>query len=206
MPSVTTSKSRRWKPSRRPAARWSAPCAIRSATADYASYLLQAQASGADIVGVANAGDDTVNSMKQAAEFGLTKKQKLVGVILGMNRLPALTLKAAQGAQIMNPFYWDMNEGTRSVVEAILRASCAEEHPNDMQAGVYASVIHYLKAIDKVGGAGRRQGRGRGDEGNCRPTIRCSERAPSAPTAARSIRCICSRSRSPMSRSRSGTC
>ena len=83
-------------------------------TADYASFLLQAQASGADIVAIANAGDDTINTMKQAAEFGLTKKQKLVGLVLGMNGLPALGLQYAQGAQIMNPFYWDLNEGTRA--------------------------------------------------------------------------------------------
>ncbi len=122
-------------------------------TADYASFLLQAQASGADIVGIANAGDDTINSMKQAAEFGLTPKQKLVGLILGMNGLPALTLKAAQGAQIMNPFYWDLNEGTRSFAKRFGERHPQKNYPNDMQAGVYASVIHYLKAVDKVGGA-----------------------------------------------------
>ena len=66
-------------------------------TNDYSSFLLQAQASGADIVGVANAGGDTVNSMKQAAEFGLTQKQKLVGLILGMNSLPALGLEGGAG-------------------------------------------------------------------------------------------------------------
>ena len=96
-------------------------------TADYASFLLQAQASGADIVGIANAGDDTITSMKQAAEFGLTQKQKLVGLILGMNGLPALTLKAAQGAQIMNPFYWDLNDGTRALRRKACRAPPAEE-------------------------------------------------------------------------------
>src|SRR3954454_15915150 len=122
-------------------------------TADYASFLLQAQASGADIVGIANAGDDTITSMKQAAEFGLTTKQKLVGLILGMNGLPALTLKAAQGAQIMNPFYWDLNEGTRSFAVKFAERHPQKNYPNDMQAGVYASVIHSLKAVDKVGGA-----------------------------------------------------
>src|SRR5258708_24358807 len=88
-------------------------------TADYASFLLQAQASGADIVGIANAGDDTITSMKQAAEFGLTKKQRLIGLILGMNGLPALTLQAAQEAQIMNPFYWDLTEGTHSLSKRV---------------------------------------------------------------------------------------
>ena len=122
-------------------------------TADYASFLLQAQGSGADIVGIANAGDDTITSMKQAAEFGLTPKQKLVGLILGMNGLPALALKAAQGAQIMNPFYWDLNDGTRSFAKRFAERHPQKNYPNDMQAGVYASVIHYLKAVDKVGGA-----------------------------------------------------
>src|SRR5215212_1209812 len=123
-------------------------------TADYASFLLQAQASGADIVGVANAGDDTITSIKQAAEFGLTKKQKLVGLILGMNGLPALGLKAAQGAQIMNPFYWDLTDGTRAFARRFAERHPQNNYPNDMQAGVYASVIHYLKAVEKAGGAG----------------------------------------------------
>jgi branched-chain amino acid transport system substrate-binding protein len=122
-------------------------------TADYASFLLQAQASGADIVGVANAGDDTITSIKQAAEFGLTQKQRLVGLILGMNGIPALGLKAAQGAQIMNPFYWDLNDGTRAFAKRFAERHPQKNYPNDMQAGVYASVLHYLKAVDKVGGA-----------------------------------------------------
>jgi branched-chain amino acid transport system substrate-binding protein len=122
-------------------------------TADYASFLLQAQVSGADVVGFANAGDDTITSMKQAAEFGLTKTKRLVGLILGINGLPALTLQAAQGAQIMNPFYWDLNEGTRSFAKRFSERHPQKNYPNDMQAGVYASVLQYLKAVDKVGGA-----------------------------------------------------
>jgi len=127
-------------------------------TADYASFLLQAQASGADIIGIANAGDDTITSMKQAAEFGLTKDHKLVGLILGMNGLPALTLRFAQGAQIMNPFYWDLNDDTRAFAKRFAERIPSKAYPNDMQAGVYASVIHYLKAVDKVGNA--KDGRG----------------------------------------------
>src|SRR3954454_13780664 len=122
-------------------------------TADYASYLLQAQASGADVIGIANAGDDTIASMKQAAEFGLTKKARLVGLVLGMNGLPALTLQAAQGAQIMNPYYWDLNDGTRAFAKRFAERHAQHNYPNDMQAGVYASVIHYLKAVEKAGGA-----------------------------------------------------
>jgi branched-chain amino acid transport system substrate-binding protein len=122
-------------------------------TADYASFLLQAQASGATIVAIANAGDDTITSMKQAAEFGLTQKQRLVGLILGMNGLPALGLKAAQGAQIINPFYWDLNDDTRAFAKRFAVRHPQKSYPNDMQAGVYASVIHYLKGVDKAGGA-----------------------------------------------------
>jgi len=122
-------------------------------TADYASFLLQAQASGADIIAIANAGDDTITSMKQAAEFGLTKDHKLVGLILGLNGLPALTLRFAQGAQIMNPFYWDLNDDTRAFAKRFAERIPSKAYPNDMQAGVYASVIHYLKAVDKVGSA-----------------------------------------------------
>jgi branched-chain amino acid transport system substrate-binding protein len=121
--------------------------------ADYASFLLQAQASGADIVGIANAGDDTITLMKQAAEFGLTKKQRLVGLILALNGLPSLTLQAAQGAQIMNPFYWDLNEQTRAFAKRFAEKHPQKNYPNDQQAGVYSAVTHYLKAVDKVGSA-----------------------------------------------------
>ena len=121
--------------------------------ADYASFLLQAQSSGAQIVALANAGDDTTVSIKQAAEFGLTKKQKIVGLILGINSIPALTLKLAQGAQFLNPFYWDLNDGTRAFTKRYVERHPQHNVPNDMQAGVYASVIHYLKAVDKVGSA-----------------------------------------------------
>ena len=174
-------------------------------TADYASFLLQAQASGADIVGIANAGDDTITSMKQAAEFGLTSKQKLVGLILGMNGLPALTLKAAQGAQIMNPFYWDLNPGTRSFAAKFAERHPQKNYPNDMQAGVYASVIHYLKAVDKVGGA---------TDGKA--IVAAMKAIPTddplfgkgfiRATGGKSIRSICLKSRSRRSRSRNGIC
>jgi hypothetical protein len=98
MRSATISKAGGGSRQAAPAAKWSAPFAIHWGLPTMPRSCLQAQASGADIVGIANAGDDTINSMKQAAEFGLTPKQKLVGLILGMNGLPALTLKAAQGA------------------------------------------------------------------------------------------------------------
>jgi branched-chain amino acid transport system substrate-binding protein len=122
-------------------------------TADFASFLLQAQASGAQVIALANAGDDTTNAIKQAAEFGLTKQQKIVGLILGINSIPALGLPLAHGAQFLNPFYWDMNDGTRAFAKRFAERHPQHNMPNDMQAGVYASVLHYLKAVDKVGGA-----------------------------------------------------
>ena len=135
-------------------------------TADYASFLLQAQASGADIVGVANAGDDTITSIKQAAEFGLTQKQKLVGLILGMNDIPALGLKAAQGAQIMNPFYWDLNDGTRAFAKRFAEAPSAEEL-SERHAGRRLRIRAALPEGRRQGRRRRgRQGRGRGDEGD----------------------------------------
>jgi branched-chain amino acid transport system substrate-binding protein len=100
------------------------------------------------VIGVANAGGDTVNTIKQAAEFGLTKKQKLVGVILGMNNIPGIGLEAAQGSYMMVPFYWDMNDGTRAWSKRFQARHAQQNMPNDMQAGVYASVLHYLKALD----------------------------------------------------------
>jgi branched-chain amino acid transport system substrate-binding protein len=122
-------------------------------TADFASFLLQAQSSGAQVVALANAGDDTTNAIKQAAEFGLTKQQKIVGLILGINSIPALGLHLAQGAQFLNPFYWDMNDATRAFSKRFAERHPQHNMPNDMQAGVYASILHYLKAVDKVGGA-----------------------------------------------------
>jgi len=88
--------------------------------------------------------------MKQAAEFGLTQDHKLAGLILGMNGIPALGLRFAQGAQIMNPFYWDLNDDTRAFAKRFAERIPSKAYPNDMQAGVYASVLHYLKAVDKV--------------------------------------------------------
>lgn len=120
---------------------------------DFASYLQRASASGADVIAFANAGGDSINAFKQAAEFGLNKKHKLVGFVFGLNNLAGLGLEAASGAYIMNPFYWDMNEETRGWSKRFQERHPAKNMPNDMQAGVYSSVLHYLKAVDKVGGS-----------------------------------------------------
>ena len=122
-------------------------------TPDFSSFLLAAQSSGAQVVALAVAGGDTTTSMKQAAEFGLPAKQSIVSLIFGINNVPALGLKASQGALTVFPFYWDMNEGTRAWSRKFQKRAHNHAMPNDMQAGVYAGVLHYLKAVDKVGGA-----------------------------------------------------
>ena len=122
-------------------------------TPDFSSFLLQAQASGAQVVALAVAGGDTTNSLKQAAEFGLPAKQSMVSLIFTLNNVPALGLKASQGVLTVNPFYWDMNDGTRAFSQRFRKRSHNNAMPNDMQAGVYSAVLHFLKAVDKVGGA-----------------------------------------------------
>jgi branched-chain amino acid transport system substrate-binding protein len=122
-------------------------------TPDFSSLLLQAQASGAQVVALAVAGGDTTNSLKQAAEFGLPEKQSMVALIFTLNNVPALGLKASQGVLTVNPFYWDMNEGTRAFSRRFQKRVHNGAMPNDMQAGVYSAVLHFLKAVDKVGAA-----------------------------------------------------
>jgi branched-chain amino acid transport system substrate-binding protein len=120
-------------------------------TNDFSSFVLQAQASGADVVAFANAGGDTTNSLKQAAEFGLGQKQKLVALIFGLQNVPPLGLQATQGLLTVIPFYWDMNDGTRAWSQRFQARHAKKMMPNDMHAGVYAGALHYLKAVDKVG-------------------------------------------------------
>jgi branched-chain amino acid transport system substrate-binding protein len=120
---------------------------------DFSSLLLQAQTSGADAVAFANAGGDTTNSLKQAREFGLGTRQKLLALIMGQNNVRALGLSAAQGTLLMVPFYWDMNEQTRAFAQRFQARHPKHLMPNDMHAGVYASVLHYLKAVAKLGSA-----------------------------------------------------
>ena len=122
-------------------------------TPDFSSFLLQAQSSGAQVVALAVAGGDTTNSLKQAAEFGLTGKQSMVSLIFTLNNVPPLGLKASQGVLTVNPFYWDMNDQTRAFSRRFQKRAHNGAMPNDMQAGVYSAVLHYLKAVDKVGAA-----------------------------------------------------
>ncbi|GMG89939.1 ABC transporter substrate-binding protein [Cupriavidus metallidurans] len=120
-------------------------------TSDFASYLLQAQASKAQVVGLANAGGDTVNAIKAASEFGLTRNgnQKLAGLLLYINDIHAIGLKTAQGLVLTEAFYWDMNDATRAWSRRYFEK--VKKMPNMSQAGVYSSVSHYLKAVQATG-------------------------------------------------------
>ncbi|MCV0395071.1 MAG: ABC transporter substrate-binding protein [Rhizobiaceae bacterium] len=117
---------------------------------DFSSFLLQAQASGADVIGLANAGGDTINSIKQAAEFGITQAgQSIAGLLVFTNDVHALGLEVAQGLVLTSSFYWDLNEGTREW-SARFEEQMGKK-PSMVQAGVYGAVIHYLKAVEAVG-------------------------------------------------------
>jgi branched-chain amino acid transport system substrate-binding protein len=119
-------------------------------TADFSSYLLQAQSSKAKIIGLANAGGDTINSIKQGAEFGIVEGgQKFAALLVFITDVHSLGLKAAQGLQLTSPFYWDLNDETRAFSR---RYAAKTGHPPTFdQAGVYSAVAHYLKAIKAIG-------------------------------------------------------
>ena len=116
-------------------------------TADFSSFLLQAQASGADVIGLANAGGDLNNTIKQAHEFGLTAKQRLAGLILNVTNIPSLGLDAVQNATICTPFYWDFTDDTRAFAGRFQALHPSKMKPNDMHAGVYAATLHLMKAM-----------------------------------------------------------
>jgi branched-chain amino acid transport system substrate-binding protein len=117
-------------------------------TQDFSSFLLQAQASKAKIIGLANAGGDTTNSIKQAAEFGITRGgQNLAGMLVFLPDIHSLGLNVAQGLMLTETFYWDLNDQTRAWTKRFAAAN-GGKHPSMVQAGVYSSVIHYLKAVE----------------------------------------------------------
>ncbi len=119
---------------------------------DYSPYLLQAQASGAKVVGLATAGSDTINVIKQASEFGLVKRgQRLGGLLVYINDVNALGLEAAQGLILTTSFYWDLNDETRAWSERFFKYMGGNRPTNMLQAGLYAGILHYLKAIEAVG-------------------------------------------------------
>lgn len=116
---------------------------------DFSSYLLQAQSSGAQVVGVLNAGSDLINSVKQAAEFGLTLKQKffLPGAVI--SDVHSLGLEQAQGLLLMNGFYWDRNDECRAWSRAFFEKT--KRMPGQIQAGTYSAVRHFLQAVSAAG-------------------------------------------------------
>ena len=124
-------------------------------TSDFSSFLLQAQASKAKIIGLANAGGDTINSVKQAAEFGIVKGgQKLAGLLVFASDVNALGLQTAQGLTLTETWYWDLNDGSREWTKrwSAIRKDDSKV-PTMNMAGVYAGVLHYLKAVDAIGKA-----------------------------------------------------
>jgi branched-chain amino acid transport system substrate-binding protein len=119
-------------------------------TQDFSSFLLQAQASKAKIIGLANAGGDTTNSIKQAAEFGIVKGgQNLAGLLVFITDVHALGLDKAQGLILTETFYWDMNDRTRAFAKRFAERN-RQIYPTMIHAGVYASVLHYLKAVEAL--------------------------------------------------------
>ena len=121
-------------------------------TADFSSFLLQAQASKAKVIGLANAGGDTINAIKAASEFGIVKGgQKLAGLLVFITDINALGLETAQGLLVSEAFYWDRDGKTRAWSKRFAAQSGGKE-PSMVQAGVYSSVLHYLKAVAKLKG------------------------------------------------------
>jgi branched-chain amino acid transport system substrate-binding protein len=126
-------------------------------TSDFSSFLLQAQASRAKVIGLANAGGDTINSIKQAAEFGLVAGgQSLAGLLVFASDVAALGLPTAQGLVLTETWYWDLNDASRAWTKR-WQAERPGKIPTMVHAGVYSSVLHYLKAVEalKADGDGR---------------------------------------------------
>ena len=120
-------------------------------TADFSSFLLQAQSSGSQVVGLINAGGDTINSIKQAVEFGITSgNQRLVATVLYVTDVHSLGLATAKGLQFTESFYWDLNDGTRAWTKRFVPRN-GGGYPSALHAGAYASVLHYLRAVQSVG-------------------------------------------------------
>ena len=122
-------------------------------SSDFSSFLLQAQASKAKIIGMANAGGDTTNTIKQAAEFGIVAGgQKLAGLLLFISDVHSLGLNVAQGLNLSSTFYWDMNDQTRAFSKRFADRMKTKAMPTMVQAGVYAGLLHYFKALEALGG------------------------------------------------------
>lgn len=121
-------------------------------TSDFSSHILQAQASAAKVVAFANAGADATNSIKQAAEFGLKSKQKLASLLMFLTDVEALGLEVAQGLNLTETFYWDLNEGTRAFTARFTKRMSNGNVPTMPQAGTYSGTLHYLKTAAALQG------------------------------------------------------
>lgn len=118
-------------------------------TSDFSSYLLQAQSSKAKVIGLANAGGDTINSVKQAAEFGIVKAgQRMAGLLVFITDVNSLGLDVAQGLQFTEAFYWDRNDDTRAWTKRFVEMMNGRLYPTMNHAGNYGGMLHYLKAIE----------------------------------------------------------
>jgi branched-chain amino acid transport system substrate-binding protein len=121
-------------------------------TTDFSSFLVQAQASGAKVLGLANAGGDTVNAIKQAHEFGLNNSMKIAALLMFINDVHALGLDTAGGLNLTESFYWDLNEKTRAFTKRVLPKT-PTNYPNMDHAGNYSATLHYLKTVADMGAA-----------------------------------------------------
>ena len=122
-------------------------------SADFSSFLLQAQSSKAKIIGLANAGGDTINAIKQAGEFGLVKGgQRVAALLIFPSDVQSLGLKVAQGPSFTETFYWDLNDGTRAFSKRFSERMKNKAQPSMVQAGVYSGLIHYFKTLDAMSG------------------------------------------------------
>ena len=119
-------------------------------TSDFSSFLLQAQTSGAKVIGLANAGGDTVNSIKAAAEFGITRKQNLAALLMLLTDVHAIGLNTAQGLYLTEGWYWDLNPETRAWADKYSKVMNGRK-PNSNHASVYSATMHYLKAVQAAG-------------------------------------------------------
>jgi branched-chain amino acid transport system substrate-binding protein len=118
-------------------------------TPDFSSFLLQAQSSKADVIALADAGGDFINAVKQAGEFGITREQRLAGLIVFIADVHSLGLQSAQGLMLSSAFYWDLNEETRAWSKRFIEKT--QKVPTMIHAGTYGAVMHYLKAVEAAG-------------------------------------------------------
>ncbi len=118
-------------------------------TSDFSSFLLQAQASKAKVIGLANAGGDTTNALKQAAEFGIMPGQKMIALLMEITDVHAMGVKATQGLIVTDAFYWDRDDGSRAFSKRFYDK--VGHMPTMIQAGLYSATMHYLKAIEAIG-------------------------------------------------------